>query len=140
MERNEIIIISIFMLIPIAAIIVSILAYSNSVDTRANNLAGKVIDDDGKQVKISDYFNSNIVKYFMKGYVSNLNLLNYNDNIKIGPEGLNIDDAGFRIVPTDIEYLCNPGACTAYSANLLQTTGGPRNTVMNAQTFKLQKI
>ena len=53
MERNTIIIISIIEIFAICALIISILVYTQSIDTRGKNFTGKVVDNNGKQIKMN---------------------------------------------------------------------------------------
>ena len=66
MERNTIIIISIIEIFAICALIISILGYTQSINTRGDIFTGKVVDDNGKQIKMNDWLNNDIGKDFMK--------------------------------------------------------------------------
>ena len=81
MERNTIIIISIIQIIAICALIISILVYTQSINTRGDNFTGKIVDDNGKQIKMNDWLN-NDGKDFMKNYIANdINFVHLNFEI-----------------------------------------------------------
>tara|TARA_Y100001972_G_scaffold81750_1_gene99410 strand:- start:59 stop:430 length:372 start_codon:yes stop_codon:yes gene_type:complete len=96
MERNTIIIISIIQIIAICALIISILVYTQSINTRGDNFTGKIVDDNGKQIKMNDWLN-NDGKDFMKNYIANdINFVHLNDKLIIYVAGKD-PNQGFSI-------------------------------------------
>tara|TARA_Y100001972_G_scaffold81750_1_gene99413 strand:- start:1447 stop:1851 length:405 start_codon:yes stop_codon:yes gene_type:complete len=130
MELNQIVINYIAVLLAIGGLIIGILAYIHSINTEGKIFNGKVVDDDGKQVNIRDYFKSGTGIDFMKNYTENdLKFVNYDDNFYLGfVKYEDINANGFR----DVHQII--GRDNNGVAQVVQSTqGGP-----NAKAIPIQ--